>query len=242
MSNYLRRQAPWIPSTWINKVVGVDAFQTEEGVIAYVRSSRVREEHKDEPVTYCYHQLVSFVRKRSFPIVIHAWGGPVRPAEEVLQTMGPFDKKPFPKIIKPVTLTEEQINKVLGEIPQQHPRKREFVTRERRPVVKSRIVRVELGRDSRLPREMEGWAVEAIHLVGYERKATEGIWDNGKIRMPSCANGYAEPLVYGELELEYLYHVRARHIYLDVKDPTQKGQALFLVRFRKESDDGQTPA
>lgn len=32
MSNYLRRQAPWIPSTWINKVVGVDAFQTEEGV------------------------------------------------------------------------------------------------------------------------------------------------------------------------------------------------------------------
>jgi hypothetical protein len=82
---------------------------------------------------------------------------------------------------------------------------------------------------------MAGWTVEAVHLVGIERKVTEGIWDWGKLKMPSCAKGHPEPIVYGDLELEYLRHMRTNHIYLDVKDPNQKGQALFLVRFRKES-------
>lgn len=242
MSSYLRTTAPWIPSTWITKVVGLNAWVTEEGVIAYIRSVRVREEHKDQPVDYCYHQLCSFRRLRSNPIVLEAWGGTIRPVEEVIQTFGPFSKKPFPKILRTVTLHPIQIGQMLGTIPQQTPRKPQHVNRTRKPVVKSRIVRVELGRDSRLPRQMEGWAVEAVHLVGIERKATEGIWDSGKLRMPSCANGYPEPIVYGDLELEYLYHHRARHIYLDVKDPNQKGQALFLVRFRKEQSDGKASA
>jgi hypothetical protein len=242
MSSYLRKTAPWVPSTWITKVVGLNAWVTEEGVIAYIRSVRVREEDKDELVDYCYHQLCLFRRQRSNPIVLEAWGGKVRPVEEAIQTLGPFSKKPFPKILRTVTLHPIQIGQMLGTIPQQTPRKRQFVNRERKPVVKSRIVRVKLGGDSRLPRQMEGWAVEAIHLVGYERKATEGILDCGKVKMPSCHKGYVEPLTYGDLELEYLYHVRARHIYLDVKDPNVKGEALFLVRFRKEPDDGKASA
>lgn len=238
MSSYLRRTAPWIPSTWITKVVGLDAWVTEEGVIAYIRSVRVREEQQDEPVVYCYHQLCSFRRQRSNPIVLEAWGGPVRPVEEVIQSFGPFSKKPFPKILRTVTLHPIQIGQMLGTIPQQTPRKRQFVNRERKPVVKSRTVRVELGRDASLPRQMEGWAVEAIHLVGIEYKASEGIWDCGKVKMPDCTKGYVEPVIYGELQLEYLYHNRARHIYLDVKEPCQKGHALFLVRFRKEPTNG----
>lgn len=238
MSNYLRTTAPWIPTTWINKGVGTDAWLTEEGVIAYVRSARMREEEKDLEVTYCHHQLVSFRRKRSNPIVLEAWGGHVEPVDKVITTLGPFSKKPFPVIIKPVELTPTQLGQVLGELPQQAPRKREFITRDRRPKIKSRIVRVPLGGDSCLPREMKGWSVEAIHLVGIERKATEGTWDCGKRNLTLCVKGYVEPLVYGDMELEYLYHIRARHIYLGTKDPTLTGQALFLVRFRKGSNNG----
>lgn len=229
---------PWIPSKYIRKIVGVDAFLTKEGIFAYIRSVNIREELKDEEVTYCHHQIVGFRRKRSYPIDINRWSGPVRPTEEVLKTFGPFNDKPFPEIIKRIELTEDQINKATGEVPQQTYRNVtgwDGVQVPKRPKIKSRIVRVELGRDSRMPRQMGGWDVEAIHLVGIERKATEGIWDSGKLKMPSCAKGYVEPITYGDLELEYLYHTRARHIYLDVKDPNQKGQALFLVRFRKQS-------
>lgn len=234
MSNHRKTTPPWVPSVWFRKVVGLDAWVTEEGVIAYIRSVRVREEQKDEAVAYCYHQLCSFRRQRSNPIVLEAWGGPVRPVEEVIKAMGPFSKKPFPKILRTVALHPNQIGQMLETIPQQTPRKREFVSRERKPVVKSRIVRVTLGGDSRLPRQMEGWVVEAIHLIGIERKSTEGIYDYGKRKLPRCTKGYAENLVYGDLELEYLYHIRARHIYLNVKDPNQQGHALLLVRFRKE--------
>lgn len=233
MSNHRKTTPPWVPSVWITKVVGVDAWVTAEGVIAYIRHCSLREEEKDLEVKRCFHQLVSFRRQRSNPVILEAWGGPVQPVEEVIKTFGPFSKKPFPEIYRTVSLHPIQLGQVLGTIPQQTPRKRRFISRERKPIVKSRIVRVELGRDSRLPREMEGWAVEAIHLVGIERKATVGIWDCGKLKMPTCAKGYVEPIVYGDLALEYIYHHRARHIYLDVKDPNQKGQALFLVRFKK---------
>lgn len=220
-------------SNYMIKVVGVNAWVTAQGVIAYIRHANIRRDEQDDEVTWCRHKLVSFRRQRSNPIILEAWSGPVRPVEEVIETFGPFSKKPFPEIYRTVSLHPVQLGRVIETIPQQPPRRRGFVCRDRKPVVKSRIVRVELGRDSRMPRQMNGWTVEAVHLVGIERKATEGVWDCGKLKMPSCAKGYPEPIVYGDLELEYLRHMRTNHIYLDVKDPNQKGQALFLVRFRK---------
>lgn len=238
MSNHRKTTPPWVPSVWITKVVGVNAWVTAQGVIAYIRFCSLREEEKDLEVKRCHHRLVSFRRQRSNPVILEAWSGPVCPVEEVIQTFGPFSKKPFPEIYRTVTLHPVQIGRALDTIPQQAPRSRQFVNRERKPVVKSRIVRVTLGGDSCLPREMKGWSVEAIHLVGIERKATEGTWDCGKRNLTLCVKGYVEPLVYGDMELEYLYHIRARHIYLGTKDPTLTGQALFLVRFRKGSNNG----